>query len=392
MMNQHAGMKSIGRMALLLLLVTAVAACSSSKKRDLKPVELERFKAEIKLDHQWSRTIGKGLRKYYHQFALAVDGGYIYTASADGKLFQLDKYNGKVRWKASLDMQLTTGVTVDRQHVYVAGSDGVLIALKKLTGEQVWTAQVDSEIVSPPVSNSDGIFFQTASGEMYGINVADGSQRWREPSTMPALTLRGNSRPVLFDDYVIFGQASGRLAMMNAQTGAMRWDPRVANPKGDSEIERIVDIDSTPVIQEERLYAVSYQGQLAGFNMSSGQTFWSVDESSYRDLSMGLGNIYVSASNAQVNAYDQRTGDVKWSQEGLLRRRITSPAVISSYLVVADFEGYIHLLSQIDGRFIARTRLNSKGVKTGILVDGDRFYVIANNGRLKAYQLGKSLK
>ena len=391
-MKYHAAIKGLGHLVLALVVITTMAACSSNKKKALKPVELESFKAEIKIDKVWSRSIGDGLGKYFHQFALAVDSSFIYAASADGKVYQLDKYSGKVRWKVSLDTQLTTGVAIDRRYAYVAAADGTVIALDKLSGEQKWTSTVDREVVNAPVSNGDALFFQTSSGEMYSLATSDGSQRWREPSVMPALSLRGNSRPVLFGDFVVFGQANGRLSMLDAQTGALRWEPRVATAKGESEIERMVDIDGTPLLIEERLYAASYQGQLAAFNLATGQTFWSVEESSYRDLAGGLGNIYISSSNAAVNAYDQRNGDVKWSQEGLLRRKITAPATISSYIVVADYKGYIHLLSQIDGRFIARTRLNSKGIKTGILVDADRFYVIANNGRLKAYQLGKSLK
>lgn len=379
------------RLLMLLVLIATVAACGSTRKKELKPVELESFKAELAIKTLWSRGIG-GLGKYYHQFAMAVDGAYLYAASAEGKVFKLDKLKGKRQWKVSLDTELTTGVAVGRQHVYVASLDGVVIALDKNTGEQVWIQQVDSEVVSPPAVNGDHVVFQTSSGDIYNLNTADGALRWRKPSNLPALSLRGNSHPVFFANFVIVGLANGRLSMMDLNTGETRWEPRIAIAKGDSEIERMIDVDGTPLVLEDKLYAASYQGQLAAFSLSQGQPLWSVDESTYRDLAAGLGNVYISSADAQLTAYDQRTGDVKWSQNGLLRRKTTAPAVFSSYVVVADYKGYIHLVSQIDGRFIARKRLNGKGIKTNILVDGDRFYVLANNGRLKAYQLGKSLK
>jgi|SRR5690554_1733073 len=392
MMRDYTRFTSMGRLFLLVLVVISVAACSSTKRKKLKPLPLESIQAEFKIDRLWSAKIGGGLGKYYHRFQLAVDGPNLYAASADGKVYRLDKYNGKKQWRSTLKAKLTTGATVDSDYVYVAALSGVLIAIDKESGEQAWSFQADSEIVSPPASNNHTVVFQAASGTIYSVNVNDGSKRWQQPSNVPALSLRGNSRPIFFANFVIVGLANGRLAMFDGDSGELRWDPRVAQATGDSEIERLVDVDATPLLVDERLYAVSYQGQLAAFDLSQGQMLWTEEESSYRDLAEGLGTIYVSSADALVNAYNQRTGEIKWSQTGLLRRKITAPSTISSYVLLADYKGYLHVLSQSDGRFVARRRVSRKGIKTGILVDGERFYAIANNGRLKAYEIGKPLK
>ena len=392
MMKNYTSFTHLGRLLLLVLVIISVAACSTTKRKKLKPVPLESIQAEIKLNTLWSTKIGGGLGKYYHRFQLAVDGPYLYATSADGKVYKIDKYKGKKLWRSTLKTPLTSGVTVDKRYVYIAALSGVMIALDKDTGEQAWAFQADSEIVSPAASDDSALVFQAASGTIYSVNTDDGSQRWQQPSNVPALSLRGNSRPLFFANFVIVGLANGRLAMFDSQSGELRWDPRVAQATGDSEIERLVDVDSTPLLVDERLYAVSYQGQLAAYDLSQGQMLWTEDESSYRDLAHGLGNIYVSSADAQINAYNQRSGEIKWSKNSLLRRKVTAPSVISSYVLLADYKGYLHVLSQSDGRFVARKRVSHKGIKTGILVDGDRFYALANNGRLKAYELGKPLK
>ncbi|MCP5079068.1 MAG: PQQ-binding-like beta-propeller repeat protein, partial [Psychromonas sp.] len=174
-------------------------------------------------------------------------------------------------------------------------------------------------------------------------------------------------------------------------SGELRWEDRVATPKGETEIERIVDVDGAPAVTKNKLFAVSYQGRVVAYDLQSGKSMWAEDESSYRDVAIGFANVYISNSESDVVAYDQQDGNIKWVQEGLLRRKITSPSVISSYVVVADYDGYIHLLSQVDGSFAARTRINGSGVKTAILADGSRFYVLANNGKLKAYELGDEI-
>ena len=42
---------------------------------------------------------------------------------------------------------------------------------------------------------------------------------------------------------------------------------------------------------------------------------------------------------------DQRNGASLWKQKELHHRKLTAPAVYESYVVVGDFEGYVHWLS-----------------------------------------------
>lgn len=383
--------QSLAKILLLGVLALTLISCGSSRKKELEPVELEDFQEQVEIDKIWSRSIGSGLGEYYHQYLMAVDRDYLYAAAEDGKVYQLDKLTGDKRWKVSLDTELTSGVAIDNQHVYVAALDGNIIALSKETGEQVWTQQLRSELVTPPTVQSNHLIAQLSNGEIYNLNAQNGEIRWRYDSSVPALTLRGNSRAAFFSDIALTGLANGKLVLLDVNTGQLRGDPRVAIAQGDSEIERIVDVDSTPVFLDGKIYTVSYQGRIIALDVQTGRMAWVHEESSYRDIAIGFSNVYVSSADGAVIAYDKKQGDIKWAQEGLLRRKLTAPSVVSSYVLVADFEGYLHLLSQISGEFAARTKVSGSGVKSNILVDENRFYVLANNGKLKAYQLGEAI-
>jgi outer membrane protein assembly factor BamB len=71
----------------------------------------------------------------------------------------------------------------------------------------------------------------------------------------------------------------------------------------------------------------------------------------------------------------------------LLYRDITAPVAVSSYVAVGDFEGYLHLIAQSDGRFVGREKLDSSGLTAPVIVDGSRIYVITNSGRLLALEV-----
>ena len=51
--------------ALLALAVLAVG-CSSNSKKELPPAELPKFTEEVKLQKEWSRSIGNGPVSYTH--------------------------------------------------------------------------------------------------------------------------------------------------------------------------------------------------------------------------------------------------------------------------------------------------------------------------------------
>ncbi|MNI82747.1 Outer membrane protein assembly factor BamB precursor [compost metagenome] len=111
---------------------------------------------------------------------------------------------------------------------------------------------------------------------------------------------------------------------------------------------------------------------------------WQRDASSYVGVAQGFGNVYVSEASGTVEGVDERSSSALWSNDSMARRQLTAPEVFSSYVAVGDFEGYLHLLSQVDGRFVGRERIDSDGLRARPLVVGDTIYVFGNSGKLEA--------
>ncbi|MNF05386.1 Outer membrane protein assembly factor BamB precursor [compost metagenome] len=68
----------------------------------------------------------------------------------------------------------------------------------------------------------------------------------------------------------------------------------------------------------------------------------------------------------------------------MARRQLSAPEVFSSYLAFGDLEGYLHLISQVDGRFVGRERIDSDGLRARPLVVGNWLYAFGNSGKLVA--------
>lgn len=377
------------RWGLLAVLAGLIMACGSNDAKDelIEPAELVKFEPQIKLKKLWSRDVGKGQGKKFNRLQPAIDGDVIYIVDVDGDVLALDRHNGKKIWKTDVDVDISGGVGVGEGLVLMGTASGDLIVLNQEDGELLWQVRVSGEILAPPATDGDVVVVQTFNGKLFARNALNGDPLWDFSSQVPILTLRGTSAPVIENSMVFAAFANGKLVAADINSGAIAWEGRVALAQGESEIERVVDIDGQPLLLANALFAVSYQGRIAAFEPSSGRTMWYQDASSYVGMADGFGNVYYVDADGSVVAADQRTGNIRWSNEELSYRKLSAPATFNNYLAVADYKGYVHIISQVEGEFVARIKLGSKGVQAPILSRGDTIYVYGNKGKLAAYKL-----
>ena len=369
--------------ALLALAVMAVG-CSSNSKKELPPAELPKFEKEVQLKKEWSRSIGQGQGESFNMLVPAVDGDSIFAADVEGLVMALDRMTGKVLWKLDLELPVSGAVGAGYGLVVVGTLKGEIIALDSATGEEKWRARVPSEVLAAPAINGDIVLVQTQDDRLIALDANTGSQRWLFDNTPAVLTLRGTGSPVLTNRLAVAGLSSGKVIALDAQRGIPVWEQRVAIPQGRSELERVVDIDGGLLLSGGTLYAVSYQGRLAALDLESGRILWQREASSSVGLAQGYGSVYVSLANGSVEGIDERSASALWNNDALARRELSAPEVFSSYVAVGDFEGYLHLISQVDGRFVGRERIDSDGLRARPLVVGDWLYAFGNGGNLVA--------
>jgi outer membrane protein assembly factor BamB len=378
-------MKKFATLACIALL----AACSSNDSVDLEPVELVDIENERDLDVQWSSGVGDGLSDKFVLIQPAIAADKIFAADYEGRVYAFSRDNGKKLWKTDLDEPLVGGVGLGQGRVFVSTETGELVALDAGSGEEQWRSGVTSEILSPAAGNGDVAVVQSQDGTVFAFDEASGKQRWRYDNTLPALTLRGTPAPVVADSMVYIGLASGKLQAFSATDGILQWEQRVAMAQGRSELDRVVDIDGTPLLENGILYAVSYQGRLMAVNAGTGRPLWAKDESSFQNVAAGLGYIYVTDSADNVKAYNASNGQLVWTNDTLLRRHLSAPQTFAGYVAVADFEGYVHVLNQTDGQIVARRKVDGDGVRAPMATADGVLYVLGNDGELEAIKMAE---
>ena len=350
------------------------------------PVELQNIDEEVELRRIWSANIGNGQGSDYFELTPAIDGERIFAASEDGNVYGLELDSGEVIWRTRLDDETVTGgVGAGRGLVLVGTANAEVIAFNQFTGEELWRGAVTSEVLSAPQTNGDVVVSQTVDGKLIALDAGDGARRWIYETSLPALTLRGTNRPVITPQgFVIAGFSNGTLVSVAADDGIWRWEERIAVPEGRYDIERVIDADGDLQLDGNRVLASSYQGNVMAFDIATGRIVWGMEASSYHGLDQGFGNIYYSSEASHVVAVRDNSNDIVWTNEDLEYRALTGPKTVGNYIAVADFEGWLHVISQIDGRIVGRMRVDNDGVRANILADGGLLYVYGNSGTLMA--------
>ena len=381
------------KFSLLIFLSSILSACGiidsifDDDEETEQPAELLNFDEEVNIRRLWSTNIGDGQGDKYNRLQPAIEGDVIYVAASDGEVQALNLENGERIWRSRLSYNISGGVGVGGDYLFLGTEDASLIALDKNTGETIWVRDASSEVLSVPASDGVYLIAQSVDGRLTGYDAATGDELWIYESTVPSLSLRGTSSPVIFNGFVLAGFENGDLVSVVIDNGTLSWDSRIAVPTGRSEIERIIDVDADLLVDGGTVLVPSYQGFLSMVDINTGQILWRVEESSITGASTGFGNIYISDDRGHIKAYRQGAQEeTVWVNDQLDLREVSKPVSFNNYIAVGDFEGYLHLLSQVDGRFVGRIRVDRNGLRIIQSQEGV-LYAYGNGGNLVAYQV-----
>ncbi len=376
------GISGLLQMMVVVWLV-ALVGCSSSNVEP--PTPLTEFEPELDIKMVWSTRIGRGVDEQDLRLRPYLAGDTLYANDYKGTVAAVRTDDGRTLWEVELVETLTSGPGYGEGKVVLGTGEGQIIALAAEDGKELWRAQLSSEILAPPAIGSGMVVAHTVDGKLFALSASDGKQRWVYDRTVPTLTLRGTSSPIILSDIVVDGFASGKVALLALQDGRVLWEKSVAVPRGRSELERMVDIDGPPLILGSVLYVVSYQGRVAAIDLQTGRVLWSRPMSSATGLIADEKALYLTDDQDRVWSLDRTSGAPFWQQDALQHRVLTAPVLHGESVVVADREGFIHWLSRGDGHFLARFKM-AGGVRISPVSDGERLYLYDDGGRLSCLE------
>ncbi|MFT4246940.1 MAG: outer membrane protein assembly factor BamB [Pseudomonas sp.] len=421
------------------------AGKDAAAKKAQEPAELIKFEPTVKVEKIWSTGVGEGERRHGIGQRPVVADGRVYAAAASGSIYALDLQTGKKIWeyeakkerkaqlaggdevpsqvesessrglskeeKASRKERLRNEKQQRKEHkalvkkrplpryaggpgvgdgLVVLGSlEGDVIALDAATGAEKWHARVPNEVITAPAVAQNLVFVRSNDGRVSAFDAATGERRWFHEQESPTLTVRGNAAITAGPGVLFIGNDDGTLTTLAMQDGRQLWQQTVGVPEGRTELERMADIDSTPVLEGTTLYVTSFKNETVAIEGPSGRPLWTRDHGSARNVGVSSGLVVVADNAGTVWGLDKSSGAAMWSQAELARRSLTGAAIQGDYAVVGDYKGYLHWLSLSDGKLAARERAGRHALVAQPVVADGILIVQNTDGDLTAFRLAQ---
>jgi outer membrane protein assembly factor BamB len=352
----------------------------ASKPKGNQPAPLSELKGSMAVRTAWKLDIGKAQD---FVFSPALAGTSVVVAGGDGSIARVDAASGKPIWRIKASAPLSAGVGTDGTMLAVGAVKGMVMTFD-MDGKPMWTAQVSSEVLSSPVVGQGFVVVRSVDNRIVGFDAKTGEKKWTVQRPSPPLTLRNAPGMVIAGKDVIVAQPGGKLLSLILANGAPRWEIAVGESRGATELERVTDVGGTPVVIENDVCAVSYQGRVGCFDLLTGTARWTKDVSSDVGVAADQRFVFAADEKGAVMAFNREGGVSAWKNDKLGYRRLSTPVSYGRAVAVGDYQGFIHFLSREDGVFLARAATDGSAVMATPLVAGSNLIFQTQSGTVTA--------
>ena len=363
-------------------ITSQVFGSKTSRPIPLKPLKV--FTTSINTKKAWEVKTGSAMGdNKIHPF---IDAQFVYIAgSQSASAWQ--KSTGKAQWKVDIGESISAGVNgtsnVNNSQVFIGTNNGNAISLDAKTGKIQWIERLSSEVQSISPSKDGRVAFRTIDGKLHGLSSSTGELIWQQSQTSPALTLHGASVPILVGPLVVAGFDNGKVAAYQLQDGLKAWEIILAEARGTTELDRIIDVDGKLMSLGNALFGASLHGNIRGINLAKGATTWSNSFSTSTGVNVNTQGLYTSDDKGNIWRINPQTGAPAWKMDDLERYEPTLPALAGdSLLVIGDKKGNIHWVNAKTGLFVARNQGDPAGYSIEPEISGGSVYAIGKSGIL----------
>lgn len=352
-----------------------------------------------KLERAWRANAGDGASRYGRVVAQpVVANGRIFTMDAQDVVTAFDGKSGSRLWRFDpqpKDADSATyggGVAVADDRVYVGTGYGQVLALDAATGKPIWRVDVGAPIHSSPTVAAGRVFVVTVENELNVLAATDGRKLWTHNGLPEPAGLAGGASPAITGDVVVVPYSSGEIYALRIENGRTLWSDSLAAAQPVGALSSLADIRGAPVIDRDRVLAISHSGLMVSIDLRTGDRIWEQDIGGVHAPWVAGDFIYVLSASAELVCLTRADGRVRWARalpqwENEAKKRDpifwSGPILAGDRLIVISSEGEAISVSPYTGEALGRTDFPD-GVFINPVVADKTLYVLTDEADLIA--------
>jgi outer membrane protein assembly factor BamB len=347
----------------------------------------------------WKESVGDGASRYGRVLAQpVVADGRVFAMDANDIVSAYDAATGKQLWSRDPrpeneeDAAFGGGLAVAGDRVYVTTGYGQVLALAAATGAEIWRQPLAAPSHGAPTVADGRVFVVTVENQLDVLSAEDGHHLWTHNGIPEPAELLGAAGPAALGDIVIVPYSSGEIYALRVENGRVLWTDNLTTAKLTGALSSLADIRGAPVIDRDRVFALSHSGLMVAIDLRTGDRVWEQDIGGTHTPWIAGDYIYVLSNDTQIVCLTRKDGHVRWVRalpryEDEKRKkdaiRWVGPVLAGDRLIVISSKGEAFSVSPYTGAPIGRTEFPD-GVFVNPAIADKTLYVVTDQADLIA--------
>ncbi len=260
----------------------------------------------------------------------------------------------------------------------IAGIDKVF-AIDPKDGEIIWSKKILAIPISTIASDGKNIYFSTDNNKTYALDFQDGKIEWISSSFDQPTAIFGSAKPLINKNKLIISYSNGEINCLNKNNGELLWSQNLNLNKAVNSNFYLNDIDATPKIKDNTLFASGNGGIFMAINLDNGKYIWKKRLATISDFWLTKDYIFTINNENKLIALTQKDGKVKYVIQLDLQKDPNDPetkiiyngiAMIGGKLLLTNENSEILVANPQNGEIEQKMKLRQRVFHSPIAING----------------------
>lgn len=354
---------------------------------------------------KWTAKFGEGSSKRKLLTTKpVVSQNMVFVQDANGTVSAFNLDNGQKIWQQKLKPLIKNeqdngsngnGLALGNDVIFASTGSGALVALDLKNGKQIWRKELNLPLRSAPTICGQKLLLQSINNTVVALNISNGNELWRYSVPSEDTILSGNATPAcnIEKNFAVTGFSNGEIEALNINTGSLLWSTSLIGKNSFNTASGINTIKASPVINEETIYAIGNNDNLAAISYRTGEKEWEHDIGGTTTPLLAGKYLFVLTNNNKLTALDKGNGTVLWAtpllNEYKLKEKsniiLNAPIMLNGNILIAASNGIVYTVSASKGTIIKKTDIGYE-LSTSPVIAENHVIFITDNARLIVYK------
>ncbi|MFZ8865308.1 MAG: PQQ-binding-like beta-propeller repeat protein [Rickettsiales bacterium] len=329
---------------------------------------------------------------FFTQAEIVDDKIFIYDAKAN--LLAYDLASKQNIWQLKLAAEidkinlLAGGITYNKGKLYITIGNSYFYVVDATNGKLLWQKNLTFITRSKPFISGEIIYVNTNNNRIYAYNIKTKQRLWVQEFVSNDASQYGSSSFLEDGGILVTGNSNGDLILLDKLTGKIIWQENLGDINPESASYNFSDIDVTPILYAEDLYAVSSNGYLASYQLRSGIKNWDLKISSvYNRPCLTKDLLFIIDKNNNLLAISTSNGRIKWLEQlgnhlaNVDEASFYGPVILGDKIMVLTNKGKIFLFNFNNGELIKKINI-PKNINHPPVIINNKIYLLDNKSRI----------